>query len=77
MVVGSLGAAGGPSLQTLVTLAAAPEEMGRILAGKSAIESAAAALRSPLFFAVYNATLESMPGAIWLLGAVCIEFPSQ
>lgn len=69
-MVGSLGAAAGPSLQSLVTLAAAPDEMGRVLAGKSALESAAIALRSPAFYALFDATLETMPGSIWLLAAV-------
>ena len=72
MVIGSLGAAAGPSLQSLITLAAAPEEMGRVLAGKSALESAAVALRSPAFYALFDATLETNPGTIWLLAAVSV-----
>lgn len=72
MAVGALGAPGGPSLQSLVTLAAPPDQVGRALAGKSMLESTAAALRGPLFYALYDATLDTMPGAIWLLATVSL-----
>ncbi len=68
--VGSLGAAAGPSLQALLTLAAPPEGFGRVLAGFSILELAATALSGPIMFGLYNATVEVMPGLVWLVSAV-------
>ena len=68
--IGSLGSPAGPSLQALVTLAASPDELGRILAGFSVLESAAVAVRSPTLFALYSVTLEVLPQAVWLVATV-------
>lgn len=57
-------------MQALVTLAAPPGEVGRVLAGFSVLESLAVALRSPVFYPLFSATLETLPGAIWWLAAV-------
>lgn len=57
-------------MQALITLAAPPGEMGRVLAGLSVLESLAVALRSPMFVPLFNATLEKVPGAVWWLSAV-------
>ena len=69
-VISSLGAPAGPSIQALLTLAAPPGEIGRVLAGLSVVQSGAVALRSPVFNPLFNATLEKMPGAIWWMSAV-------
>ncbi|OBZ74388.1 Importin-13 [Grifola frondosa] len=63
--VGAFGAPAGPSLQALVTLAAPRDQLGRVLAGFSVLESAAIALRNPVLFALYGATLETCPGVVW------------
>jgi len=68
--IGSLGAPNAPSLQALVTLAAPPAELGRILAGFTILESAASTVRNPLMLAVYSATLERYVGAVWWFAAV-------
>lgn len=57
-------------MQALVTISAPQDEMGRVLAGLSVLESLAVALRNPVFFPLFQATLERMPGAIFGLAAV-------
>jgi len=58
-----------PSLRALVTLAVTPAEFGRVLAGFSVIESIAVALRTPLLFGLYTATLSGAPNVVWRFGA--------
>ncbi|EKM49728.1 uncharacterized protein PHACADRAFT_265378 [Phanerochaete carnosa HHB-10118-sp] len=72
----SLSAPAGPSMQALVTLAAPPGEIGRVLAGLSILQSAAVALRGPVFVPLFNATLEKAPGAIWWLSALMLTLCS-
>ncbi|GJE91947.1 MFS general substrate transporter [Phanerochaete sordida] len=68
-IVSSFGAPAGPSMQALLTLAAPPGEVGRVLAGLSILQSAAAAVRGPIFAPLFNATIEKAPGAIWWVAA--------
>ena len=72
-MLGSLGAPAFASLMALVTMGAPPNETGRVLAGLSVLESLAVALRNPVFFPLFQATLERAPGAIWWLAAVSCE----
>ncbi|KAJ6583768.1 major facilitator superfamily domain-containing protein [Mycena sp. CBHHK59/15] len=69
MVVGSMGAPAGPSLDALVTRAAPSGEIGQVLAGFSIIQSAIVSLRGPVLFLVYSATLETHPTVVWWLVA--------
>ena len=70
MLVFGLGAAAGPSLWSLIMLAATSSEMGRVLAGFSALNAAATALSSPTFRALFSATRVKMPGFAWLFASV-------
>jgi len=64
-IAGSLGAPANPSLRALITLAAGPSALGRVLAGFSIIESAAGVVRNPVMFGIYRATVHVSPTAIW------------
>ncbi|KAI0075084.1 MFS general substrate transporter [Panus rudis PR-1116 ss-1] len=72
--LGSLGAPATPSLQALVTLAAPSSEIGRILAGFSIIECAGVALRNPIMFGIYGATLRVAPRTIWFVASGLFMF---
>lgn len=66
-----MGAPAAPSLQALVTLAASPSEVGRVLAGFSILECTGVAVRNPVLLGLYTATLEVAPKTIWYFTAVC------
>ena len=68
--IGSLGAPAAPSIQALVTLAASPSELGRVLAGFSILECTGVAIRNPVLLGIYTATLEVAPKTIWFFTAV-------
>ena len=70
MLLFGLGVAAGPSLWSLITLAASPSELGRVIAGISALNAVATALRDPVFHALFSATLATMPGSLWLFASV-------
>lgn len=76
MFLGSMGAPAGPSLDALVTRAAGPGEIGRVLAGFSIIQSAIVSLRGPVLFLVYSMTLERYHTVIWWFVAVSVSTPS-
>lgn len=71
-VLSAFGAPAGPSMQALLTLAAPPDEVGRVLAGLGVLQSVAVALRGPVFVPVFNATLTRAPGAIWCMAAAML-----
>ncbi|KAK7689836.1 hypothetical protein QCA50_006475 [Cerrena zonata] len=73
-VIGSMGAPAAPSLQALVTLAASPSELGRVLAGFSILECTGVALRNPILLGLYTATLEVAPRTIWYFTAGLFVF---
>lgn len=69
MLLFGLGGAAGPSLWSLITLAAPPSKIGRALAGFSALNVAATALRSPAFHALFGTTVETIPRVVWLFAS--------
>lgn len=76
VIIGALGAPAQISLQTLVTFAAAPDSLGRVLVGFSLIEMAANAISSRFLSALYRVTYKEAPGMVWGLcgGLLALSF---
>lgn len=74
-MIGGIGASATPSVQSLVTMVTSDADLGQVLAALTIVEGTVLAIRNPVLFGIYNATLGGpWDGAVWWCSAVSRTF---
>jgi hypothetical protein len=69
IILQSISAIAIPAVQSIALNGVRADYNGRIMAAFAIVESLALVARGPIFAAIYNATLKSVPGAVYYTSA--------